>query len=81
MWCGVVYEEREDCEIADAFCKGALRLALALLRSRCAKEAGHNSMDSRRRSGSGRLVDWPALAASRRGIDSRALRTPRPRYY
>ena len=78
IWCGVVYEEREDCEIADAFCRRRrCGSALALLRSRSSKKlATTQSMAATVRGlGASRRLAvkrWRRKAVA--AIDSRALR-------
>ena len=58
LWCGVVYEEREDCEIADAFCRRRrCGSALALLRSRCSKKLATTQSMAATVRGLGRRVD------------------------
>ena len=78
IWCRIVYEEREDCEIADAFCRRRrCGSALALLRSRCSKKlATTQSMAATVRGlGASRRLAvkrWRRKAVAQ--IDSRALR-------
>ena len=85
IWCRIVYEEREDCEIADAFFRRRrCGSALALLRSRCSKKlATTQSMAATVRGlGASRRLAvkrWRRKAVA--AIDHRALRTAQATNY
>ena len=85
IWCRIVYEEREDCEIADAvFRRRRCSAVLTLLRSRSSKKlATTQSMAATVRGlGASRRLTvkrWRRKAVA--AIDSRALRTAQATHF
>ncbi len=85
IWCRIVYEEREDCSLADAFFRRRrCGSALALLRSRCSKKlATTQSMAATVRGlGASRRLAvkrWRRKAVA--AMDTRALRTAQATHF